>query len=375
MHYQSIVKSSAWSVLVTIVIGWIATTLVEAADISADIERLATLAGEQQQLLADSILVRVRQDTGTAIAAILPKLTDPDVNENSLAMYVTVLGMTESPRVVQNICQVAKDKESADIRNRCWTALSRIGTDEAGSCLFSSLDYVSDKKERFEVFNALAEMQYEPAVPLALEVLESNAKEDYWRPIFVFGKMGDIAVPYLIDKVGDGNKDVRYNAINVLGQWLMAPEAAQPLEAQYWKEKDPIIRNLILSSLEKVSSDQKSLLAFMNEVKSKGKDKESKDFAKETIDLIKNMSDQIKPVAAMKTDSRELFEHSYREIWESYGSDGDYQALMTASTLDDEPDLKKLRERILQRNSDESFYDFNRVNDIIALNRILYSQK
>lgn len=375
MILRSSQRMPLWLVMLVFTISIASSVLAQSDHLLADIEKLTTLEGPELSAAADSMLNRIKADTAGTITTVLPMLSDTTVSDKMLGMCITVLGMTESPGVVQNICQVAQDKESADIRSRCWTALARIGTDDAGKCLQNSLNYISDKDHRFEVFNALAQMQYAPALPLTLEILKSDAKEEYWRPIFVYGKMGDAAVPYLLDKIGDDDNNVRFNAIDVLGQWLIAPESATPLEEQFWKEKDPIIRNLILSSLEKISVDQESLLAFMNEVKSKGKDKESKDFAVETIGLIKNMSAQIKPIAAMKTDSREQFEHSYQEIWESYGSQGDYQALMTSSTIDDEAALKKLRERILQRNSDESFYDYGKINDIISLNRILSAQK
>jgi hypothetical protein len=44
--------------------------------------------------------------------------------------------------------------------------------------------------------------------------------------------------------------------------------------------------------------------------------------------------------------------------------------LGNASTAADAPKLKALRERILQRDSDEAFYDFNKVNMIMFWNRL-----
>ena len=36
-----------------------------------------------------------------------------------------------------------------------------------------------------------------------------------------------------------------------------------------------------------------------------------------------------------------------------------------------EPQLKALRERILQRDSDEAFYDYQKVNEVIMRNRMI----
>ena len=44
--------------------------------------------------------------------------------------------------------------------------------------------------------------------------------------------------------------------------------------------------------------------------------------------------------------------------------------LAASSAAEDEPKLKTLRERILQRNSDEAFIDYQRVNDAIIRNRL-----
>ena len=43
----------------------------------------------------------------------------------------------------------------------------------------------------------------------------------------------------------------------------------------------------------------------------------------------------------------------------------------STGTVQDEPQLKALRERILQRDSDEAFYDYQKVNSIIMRNRLM----
>jgi len=43
--------------------------------------------------------------------------------------------------------------------------------------------------------------------------------------------------------------------------------------------------------------------------------------------------------------------------------------------FEDEPELKRLRERILQRDSDESLYDYFEVKAIMMGNRFLHTEK
>jgi hypothetical protein len=66
-----------------------------------------------------------------------------------------------------------------------------------------------------------------------------------------------------------------------------------------------------------------------------------------------------------------LFQHEYGRFFKSAGKKGDYKALASASTVEDEPKLKALRERILQRDSDEANYDYQKVNEIILMNRMV----
>ena len=364
-------RGRVWLVMAAVVVVCALSVSADTDELVADIQKMATLEGQDFYNTADALSQRIKEDTSGLVNALLPKLSAPEVSDKEEAVYIWALGLTESPVIVDEVCRVAKETESGPVRRNCRLALTGVGNEKAESCLMASLDYLSDKEERFETFNALAELQFEAALPLTEEVLESDAGEEYWRPIFVFGKMGDIAVPFLMGKINDGDTDVRYNAINVLGQWLQAPEADSALKERFWKEKDPHIRNLILSSLEGTDPDFKSLKEFMKRVKSKGHDDESKEFAKESLELLETMSDNMDMLAEQKKVSPELFEQAYAEIWESYGKAGDYDLLFTSSSLEDEPRLKELRRRILQRNSDEAFYDYKKVNDVIYLNRIL----
>jgi len=76
-----------------------------------------------------------------------------------------------------------------------------------------------------------------------------------------------------------------------------------------------------------------------------------------------------------KKVSKSEFDREYSRLYKSAGHEGDYDVLATSSSLEDEPRLKKLRECILLRDSDESFYDYKKVNNIIVFNRFAARMK
>ena len=67
------------------------------------------------------------------------------------------------------------------------------------------------------------------------------------------------------------------------------------------------------------------------------------------------------------------YSQGVREMVCRVGLEGSYEVLGASSTAQDERKLKALRERILQRNSDEAFYDHQKVNEIIVWNRLAQS--
>ncbi len=224
---------------------------------------------------------------------------------------------------------------------------------------------------RYNILNLLAQMQYEAALSKTEEILSKDSRESYLQSIFVFSKMGDKAVPFLLKKIDDKNLNVRINAINVLGQWLLALEAAGPLQDRFWTEKNAEVRSLILSSLERIFTDLAQMQKFYEQVIVQEKDEGLVKFARETIDNMGQMKTDLGTHAKKKQVSADAFQKDYIKLFRSVGKKGSYEALAVSSTVEDEPKLKALRERILQRDSDEAFYDYQKVNNIIMQNRLL----
>jgi hypothetical protein len=213
-------------------------------------------------------------------------------------------------------------------------------------------------------------MQYEPALSEMEVILKKDYEKYYWQQIFCFGKMGDKAVSFLLKRIDHSNKNIRFASIMLLG-YLTAEEAAKPLIAQYRKEKDPLVRKDILSSLERVMPDLNEMENFFKEAAAKEQDKDVKTFADETIANLNTYRQKINEAKAKKKNDRESFEKTYNSLYKGYGHDGSYETLAACSQFDDEQRLKKLRERVLFRNSDECFYDYQKINEIIMFNRFI----
>ena len=300
---------------------------------------------------------------------LFTRINDPSSTDQQLTIYAWALGLTRNREASSILITLYEKNDSEMVRTNCLRALAAIGGEAAGEFLLTALDGTSDRMMRFNILNMLGQMQYEDALPYAMEILEADPAQLYWQSIFVFGKMGDKGVPFLLKMIGDSDRNVRANTINVLGQWLIPPEAAKPIEEQFWIEDDKVLRGFQLSSLERTISDLDEMKATFERIAAKEQDPDLKKFANEAIEMI-NQS-QFTTGAENKHISAESFQEQYTELFNSAGKKGDYEILANSSSVNDEPKLKALRERILQRDSDEAFYDYQNINRIILLNRWL----
>lgn len=340
----------------------------EIDDVLSQIERMA-VPGEHERSLGASIRDGIERNPAQVSQALLPKLDDKQLTEQQLAIYVWALGLAGDRAAVSAIEAVHRRSDSALVRANCLRALAAIGGQQAGDFLLSTLDATKNKDERFEILNLLGEMQYAAALPKAEEILKRDPENFYWQSIFVFGKMGDQAVPFLLKRIGDKNRNVQANVINVVGQWLIPPDAAKPMLDQFWVEQDTQRRLMILSSLERLIADLSQLEIIFRQVVAKEKNADVLKFARETLDGMDHTRAMVAAYARKKQPSAASFQREYTQLFKSAGKQGSYEVLGVYSTVQDEPQLKALRERILQRNSDEAFDDYRRINFIIMQNR------
>ena len=307
---------------------------------------------------------------GTA-SLILAKLKTPNAVEKQLAAYIWALGVIRDPVAVVPLIEMYRQNKSELVQGNCLRSLALIGGKPAGDFLLSVLDETTDKDMRFNLINLLAQMQYEAALPATMEILQLDPKKYCRLVIFIFCKMGDKAVPFLLSKINDSSVDVRINVVNVLGKCLIAPEAAQPLLNQYWQEQDIRVRGLILCALERILPDVAAMKLVFEQIAAAEKDEHLLSYARVTLANIGLIETSLAAYAKKKQYSQFLFERDYDKLFSSAGKNGNYELLAVYSTAKDEPVLKKLREKIITRNSDDAISDFQKVNDIIMRNRMM----
>jgi HEAT repeat protein len=346
----------------------------EENDVLAGIEKLVQLGDKAPQEMWRKVADKAEQAPDTVTEALLPKLKDAAAKENALIICVWALGRAGDQRSVTPIMRIADAAKADDLKMSAWRALAAIGDMRGAEYMLSKLDTTKDGNMRFELFNLLGEMQYEPALPRMAVILNQEASRYYWQSIFAFGKMGDKAIPFLLKRIDDRDKNVRMQAVMLLGEWLMAPEAAKPLLERYWKEKDPEVRGMILCALVWTLPSLGETRKFLEDVLAKEKNKTVRECAQEVLTSLPEMEKKLRDLEKERKVSSQRFKAEWERIYKSSGKEGDYKALSAASTNADEPELKRLRERILQRDSDECFYDYQKVNETILLNR-LFAQK
>ena len=330
---------------------------------------------QQGQLIIDQLTM----DSNGVADALLERARAADVNDEALSVYIWAIGLTKDTDAVDGLIKIANTNKSPLVKANLFRALAQIGSQKAGNYLLAQAKIAQDDSNsidvgKFGILNHLAEMQYAPALPEMQSILKKNYKQYYRQQIFCFGKMGDKAIPFLLDKITDSNSNTKFAAIVLVGQVLLAEEAVKPLAERYWKEKDPITKKLILSSLERITSDLTEMERFFNEVAKKEQDNDAKQFAEETIARLGTYKERISRLKAAKKDDRQLYQKEYDTFYISYGR-GNIETLGIYSSIKDEPQLKKLRERILLRNSDECLFDYERVNNIIMFNRLIAKNK
>ncbi len=343
----------------------------ETNDVILQIDRVASLGENADPSLVESIADGIGKNPAQVSRTLVVKLNDKKLTEQQQAVYVWALGQTKDRSATGSVEALYRQSKSDIVRANCLRALAAIGGKEAGDFLLRALDSASDEGKRFDILNLLGQMQCEDALPKTEEILRQDPKEFYWQSVFVFGKMGDKGVPFLLKRISSKDINVRANAINVLGQWLIPAEAAKPLEERFWMEKDTGLRSMILGSLERTIPDFNEMKAVFEQVVLKESDEKLAGFARETLANMDRMKADVASFKQKKQPSSASFKREYDQLLKSAGTRGSYENLGKFSTAEDEGKLKALRERILQRDSDEAFDDYQKVNGIILRNRAI----
>ncbi len=321
----------------------------------------------------DAIAAEIAKRPEEAARAVLPALENPETPAGRLPFYAWAAGVTHSATVVAPLGQLLDRPKLPDEAVRaCLTALAETGRSEAGVLLLSRLEKTRDADRRFILLDHLAQMKHKPAIPAAMELLkESPDGRNYWRPRLVFGKFGAAAVPALRERLGDKERDVRANAVLLLGRWLRATAAAPDFKAHFAEEKDPTLRRMLIIALEATVTDPAALKPFAESVQKSDPDEKVRLAAGEMAAGLDEMAVAAAAARGKRKPDSAVFDREYQTLWRSCGVQGDLKLLKKSGVPGDEPRLLRLRERILQRNRGEAFPAHEAVSDILSWYRLL----
>jgi HEAT repeat protein len=344
------------------------------ATVLDQLDRLTALSADDDPIpLLDAISDAIAAEPASFVKPLLARVKEGRLPERSLAMHAWALGLTGDPAAVEPIAALYRESGSLAVQRSSLQALATLGGARAGEVLVGALQRADQPAARFEILALLAQMQHEAVLDAADALLALDPKADAWQPVLVFGKLGDKGVPFLLDRIADKDLRVRTNAVHVLGVWLMAPEAGPRLRAAYWSEKDPGVRELMLSAVQGTTSDVGELRRFFQAVVTREPEVDLQQAARETLANLQGLAERAAAFERERAAPSRPFREVWQELYRSAGRKGDYEALSAASRADDEPALKSLRQRILQRHSNEAFQDCQKVNRIILRNRLARS--
>lgn len=335
------------------------------------IDRLATLDEDADPLpLLDEISDAIARDPATPVAPLLARIASGTLPEKQLSVAVWALGLTRDPRALEPILRAYRAAESSLVRGSCLQAVAAIGGPRAAETLLAAFDAARDSGMRFGILALLGQLQEPAALSRAEALLRLDPEKSAWQSVFVFAAMGDTAVPFLLSKIADPDVNVRTNAIAVLGIWLLAPEAGPALTRAYFGEASTQVRALILGSVQRTIADLGELRRFLERVVATEQEAQLLTFARETLTGLDGLAADAARFRSKRTEPTQPFGEVWGQLYRSAGRKGDYDALAAASTVGDEASLKLLRERILQRRSDDALQDYQKVNRIILRNRL-----
>lgn len=342
-------------------------------DLLATLRQIAERSHDAPRDLTQSVITQIERDPAAASKTLLPVLRDSQISDEQMQIYLWAAGLTNNPDFVAPIIAIAQARgpQSTDVKLACAAALSELGGPQAGAFVMSQLESATDDEARFVFLNMLAQMQYEPVLPKALEVLKVDPDQLYWQPMFIFGKLGDIAIPALIKELDSTDRNVRINAAMILGRWLMAPEAGPALQHRFHNEDDTEVRMHIFAALEGTMTTPTDLVPFVTNIAANDKDERIRSFAQGALAALSKLDEQLRTFTDHKKNDAAEFRTEYDQLYKSCGKDGTISMLGIYAQPSDIPKLKDLRRRILRRNSDECFYDYEEVNHIILFNRLL----
>lgn len=343
-------------------------------DLAADLDELTKAGEDASEDMRQAIVEEIEANPPRASELLLRRVGDDSLSEAQRATTVWALGRAGDPRAAEPISRLLFQTEQVALKGVSLEALSRIGGPVAGGALLQELRTAREDNDRFMLLTLLANMQFEPALPMMAELLGQESEQAAHQMAYCFGKMGDKAVPLLLDKAAvGGDTTTRINAINMIA-WLSPSRAMIPLQKQYQAEKDPEVRLALMGALSGLMRPDQ-FEVFLKAALARERDAEAKGVMKEKLGSLGEKKAAFERFKAEKVNDRNLYMATLGALYKSYGRAGRLEDLARTSAALDEPDLQRLRARVLDRQSEECFADYMRINRIIAFNRMIEGGK
>jgi len=323
------------------------------------------------------IIDRIEHTTGV-LTLLLPKIRDKNVDYKTLSVYLWAIYLSKDRNAIDDIIRLYNRTNYEELKWASLNVIAELGGPKAGQFLMEQLDKASEisfgfddvNDTRFLILNCLSQMKYSKALPMMDELLKVN-KSLLYKSQYIFGKMGDSAIPFLINKINDDDEKVRYNAIWILGMCLIANEAKNPFQEHFIKEPNKEVRLAIIDAFTEIVSNPEEQKQIFHKLLSQERDEQVLKSIHENIGNLYNLKREIKSFKESKKIDSLLFEKEYSKLYNSFGKEGNFNILEITSKPEDEEKLIKLRERVLQLLNGGELYYYEKINHIIIFNRYL----
>ena len=327
-------------------------------------------------------IAKIAKENGKAVAdALANRLLDKSIKDDEKVAIAWILDLAKQKSSIPALLDVAKTASpTSTLYQATLRTLADIGGDEVGEVLLKSYRQNASKmsaEQRFDAMQSLAKLRFAPALKDAEEFLKVDPERYYWQVYFIFGFFDDLAVPLLCEKLNDANGTVRTNALGAI-RFLMPNSDAlsKALLKRLESEKAPDIRYQLVETLEWTmlgmgeGGSEKLKDVFGELLKSEAKGSAAAKFMRESVESqgeMARMRERFRPNA-------EKFNAAYRTLLNGgvhlNRSREAAQNILTCATPSDIPKLKELRRRVLDRQSDECFSDYQALTRIIQMVRV-----
>jgi hypothetical protein len=309
----------------------------------------------------------------------LDKLKDiidsPSASESEKILAIKALGLKEDKDSSALLTHVLLHNTSKDIVYAAAWSLLQIGGERNYYFItdnFKRIQKLSNKEDL--TYPLLIKLCYNYKTKTVLKLIEEYLYVipiNIFKPVFLFTVFGkSLESEQMLDKkLSSPDKNVRLNSSQIFGRWYASPNAVFPFELLIKTEKDPDIRNAVITGLERIGTQEARNL--LKKIIQTSQSKEEKAHAQSSLNKINST------ILEVKKDFKHphkpqfsTFKEELDKLMNSKGYYGSYELLEKNAQLKDIPRLETLRETIMLNMSENATMNYDKVTDIIRKLRI-----